>query len=213
MSRPILVFILLAFSLAVSASSLKESSFVLCLEDAGCSKAFFLHSLSGDAEAYEYDRELFYELFDKMIDTQGMQPDDLPEIDLSPMSSARFPWLLFLRSQVFCKDANEEHELDHGCICKQGKHCDNNCLHKMTFDTVSMTIAIVVIGSLLLWLLYWQGYRTDRLYNYTKTVEEKLQRLLDAQRVLLYVIKNEPSAQPWRSSARRRRTANKEMTL
>lgn len=193
----VLSVLLLLVYLVSASSSLIESSHALCMQDSLCVKRFYLHKSVGeeavqDVEAEEYDSDLFAQLFDKMMKEQGMEEEDVPELDLDNQN-VRLAWLLFLRSQSFCKDANQIYELDHGCQCKEGKHCNNECLHKMTFDTTSVAIAIAVIGAMLLWLLHWQGYRTDRLYDYVKRVEEKTQRVLDAQQVTVFVL-NSPNA-------------------
>lgn len=180
--------------LCATSESLSDTSRSLCIQDPACVKRFYLHPIvseEGDNEVEEYDRDLFAQLFEKMLRDQGMEEDDVPELDLDNQN-VRLAWLLFLRSQSFCSDANEIYELDHGCHCKEGKHCDNQCLHTMTFDTASVAIAIAVIGAMLLWLLHWQGYRTDKLYEYVKRVEEKTQRVLDAQQVTVFVM-NSPN--------------------
>jgi len=199
LSWAFLVLSVLLILLASSVSAtLKESSRALCMQDSLCVKRFYLHAPvdedaeQQDVEADDYDSDLFAQLFDKMMKDQGMEEEDVPDLDFDNQN-VRLAWLLFLRSQSFCKDANQIYELDHGCRCKEGKHCNNECLHKMTFDTTSVAIAIAVIGAMLLWLLHWQGYRTDRLYEYVKRVEDKTQRVLDAQQVTVFVL-NSPNA-------------------
>lgn len=174
-------------------SILKEQSRFLCIEDPVCMKRFYLHPGSADQEVDEYDSELFAQLFEIMMKEQGIEEEDVPDLDFENQN-VRFAWLLVLRSQTFCKDANQVYEIDHGCQCKEGKHCNTDCLHKMTFDTTSMAIAAAVISAMLLWLLHWQGYRMDKLYDYVQRVEKQTQKALDGQQIAVFVMKTRGDA-------------------
>ncbi len=104
------------------------------------------------------------------------------------VEDGRAMWLLFLRQASFCTE-NEVYVLDVGCVCREGKTCDEISagMHLSSTGPIMLFIAVVAVVAL------WAMFRNERLMKglrhnqdvVIETAKESALRIEEALRATL----------------------------
>lgn len=201
------VFLLAHSTTPVAAAAAVESplssttvqwSYSLCTLDSQCTRMFY--QLSGKTA---YKQLVFQELLNLLVTTKhlGILPADLDTLatqcsnteaslllnsSSGLCSSSSRLWLNTMRDTAFC-GPNQEYIAKKGCMCKEGKKCETDCIHVVLADMFSFTVAVVIFGFGLLWVYYWMGYRLRQLQKNYDALFQRAAKEWNTKEATLYV--------------------------
>jgi hypothetical protein len=135
-----------ATPVAIDDASMLQASYAMCSANARCMKAFYL----GVPQNTGYDHTLFAHLYGIFVTQHAAA---LVPLSLELPETASL-WLELMSSTRFC-GVNEDFDVQLGCRCRQGAHCDSHVsdVQAVNAEDVSLSASSDVVSLELMLLL------------------------------------------------------------
>lgn len=131
--------------------ALIDYSFAVCESDELCSLRFSLVAYSGNTELDR--RATFDEIYALALTSNRPIVDSLTPLVMGCLENTssdncwivQETWLAVLRNMQPCPHVNEVWQYSLGCVCQQGKHCDDCSVGIKISDPLSWWIALMLL--------------------------------------------------------------------